>query len=96
LAVIFPGSQALWRSSFGQHLQHDHGVDLVGVQLGRQAVEVQSQLGQVAGIVGQGALAPAGDGDFLAELLVKFTESCYISTGSLEDGLLFFFILRRG
>jgi hypothetical protein len=63
---------------------------LPGPHAGRQAVEVQGQLGQVAGIVGQGALAPAGDGDFLAELLVKFTESCYISTGSLEEGLLFF------
>ena len=70
-------------------------IDLVCVELGRQAVEVQGQLGQVAGIVGQGALAPAGDGDFLAELLVKLAESCYISTGSLDEGLLFFFILRR-
>jgi hypothetical protein len=66
-------------------------VDLVGIELGRQAVEVQGQCGQVAG-----ALAPAGDGDFLAELLVKLAESCYISTGSLDEGLLFFFILRRG
>jgi hypothetical protein len=70
-------------------------VDLVGVQLGRQAIEVQGQLGQVAGIIGKRALAPAGDGDFLAELLVKLAESCYISTGSLDEGVLFFFILRR-
>ena len=68
-------------------------IDLVGVELGRQAVEVQGQLGQVAGVVGKGTLAPAGDGDFLAELLVKLAESCYISTGSLNKGLLFFFIL---
>jgi hypothetical protein len=68
-------------------------VDLVGVELGRQAVEVQGQFGQVAGVVGKGALAPAGNGDFLAELLVKLAESCYISTGSLNKGLLFFFIL---
>jgi hypothetical protein len=54
---------------------------------------VQGQLGQAAGIVGKGALAPTGNGDFLAELLVKFTESSYISTGSLDKGLLFFFIL---
>ena len=67
-------------------------IDLVCVKLGRQAVEVQGQLGQVAGIVGKGALAPASDGDFLAELLVKLAESCYISTGSLDEGLLFFFI----
>jgi hypothetical protein len=70
-------------------------VDLIGVEEGRQAVEVQGQLGQVAGIVGKGALAPAGDGDFLAELLVKFAESSYISTGSLDKGVLFFFILIR-
>ena len=76
--------------------QVDVIVNLVGVELGRQAVEVQGQLGQVAGIVGQGALAPAGDGDFLAELLVKLAESCYISTGSLDKGLLFFFILITG
>ena len=76
--------------------QVDVIVNLVGVELGRQAVEVQGQLGQVAGIVGQGALAPAGDGDFLAELLVKLAESCYISTGSMDEGLLFFFILIRG
>ena len=68
-------------------------VDLVGVKLGRQAVEVQGQFGQVAGVVGKGTLASAGDGDFLAELIVKFAESCYISTGSLDKGLLFFFIL---
>ena len=71
-------------------------VDQVGVELGRQAVEVQGQLGQVAGVVRQGALAPAGNGDFLAELLVKLAESCYISTGSLNKGLLFFFILITG
>ena len=67
-------------------------VNLVCVELGRQAVEVQGQLSQVAGIVGKGALAPASDGDFLAELLVKLAESCYISSGSLDEGLLFFFI----
>ena len=76
--------------------QVDVIVNLVGVELGRQAVEVQGQLGQVAGVVGQSTLAPAGDGDFLAELFVKFTESCYISTGSLDKGLLFFFILITG
>jgi hypothetical protein len=70
-------------------------VDLVGIEPGRQAVEVQSQFSQVAGIVGKGALAPAGDGDFLAELFVKLSESSYISTGSLDKGLLFFFILIR-
>ena len=67
-------------------------VDLVCVELGRQEVEVKGQLGQVPGVVGKGALPPAGDGYFLAELLVKFLESCYISTGSLDKGLLFFFI----
>jgi hypothetical protein len=67
-------------------------VDLVSVELSRQAVEMQGQLGQVAGVVLQCALAPAGDGDFLLELLVKLAESCYISTGSLDEGLLFFFI----
>jgi hypothetical protein len=71
-------------------------VDLVGIQLGGQAVEVQSQFGQVAGVVGKGALAPAGDGYFLAELFVKLAESCYISTSSLDEGLLFFFILITG
>ena len=54
---------------------------------------MQGQLGQVTGIVGKGALASVGNGDFLAELLVKLAESCYISTGSLDKGLLFFFIL---
>lgn len=67
-------------------------VYLVCVELGRQAVEVQGQFGQVAGVVGKGTLASASDGDFLAELLVKLAESCYISTGSLNKGLLFFFI----
>ena len=67
-------------------------VDLVCVKLGRQTVEVQGQFGQVAGVVGKRALASAGDGDFLSELLVKLAESCYISTGSLDEGLLFFFI----
>ena len=76
--------------------QVDVIVNLVGVELGRQAVEVKGQFGQVAGVVGKGALASAGDGYFLAELLVKFLESCYISTGSLDKGLLFFFILIRG
>jgi hypothetical protein len=65
-------------------------VDLVGVELGGQEVEVQSQFGQVTAVVVKGALAPAGDGGFLAELFVKFTGSSYISTGSLEEGLLFF------
>ena len=57
---------------------------------------MQGQLGQVAGVVGKRALAPAGDGDFLLDLLVKLAESCYISTGSLDEGLLFFFILITG
>jgi hypothetical protein len=59
-------------------------VYLVRIQLGRQAVEVQGQLGQVVGVIGKRALAAARQGDFLVELLVKLLESCYFSTGSLD------------
>ena len=59
-------------------------VYLVRVQLGRQAVEVQGQFGQVVGVVGKRALAAAGQCDFLVELLVKLLESGYLSTGSLD------------
>jgi hypothetical protein len=69
-------------------------VDLVGVQLGGQAVEVQGQPGQVVGIVVQSALAATGDGDFPAELLVKLAETCYLTAGSLDEGWLFFFIFN--
>jgi hypothetical protein len=67
-------------------------VNLVGIKLGREAIKVQGQFGQVVAVVLERALAAAGDGDFLGELLVKFAESCYISTGSLDKGKLFFFI----
>ena len=43
-------------------------VDPVWVYLGGQFVEVERQLGQVAGIVGQGAFALACDGNFLLKL----------------------------
>jgi hypothetical protein len=59
-------------------------VYLVRIQLGRQAVEVQGQLGQVVGVIVERALAAARQGDFLVELLVKLLESGYISTGSLD------------
>ena len=59
-------------------------VYLVGVQLGRQAVEVQGQFGQVVGVVGKRALAAAGQRDFLVELLVKLLESGYLRTSSLD------------
>jgi len=59
-------------------------VYLVSIQLGRQAVEVQGQFGQVVGVVGKCTLAAAGQRDFLVELVVKLLESCYFSTGSLD------------
>ena len=59
-------------------------VYLVGVQLGRQAVEMQGQLGQVVGVIAKRALAAARNGDFLVELLVKLLESGYLRTGSLD------------
>jgi hypothetical protein len=43
--------------------------------------------------VGKGALAPASESDFLAELLVKLVESCYIGTGSLDCEFALFFHL---
>jgi hypothetical protein len=46
----------------------------------------------VVGIIAQGALAPAGNGNFLAELLVKFTETCYIRTGCFDKVFFFFMI----
>ena len=70
-------------------------VELVGVQLGGQAVKVQGHLGQVVAVVFERALAAAGDGDFFGELLVKLAESGYIRAGSLDKGWLFFFILCK-
>lgn len=64
---------------------------LVGVQGGRQAVEVQGQFGQVVAVVFQGAFTAARQGDFLVELLIKFAETCYISAGSV-NGVCFFFM----
>ena len=43
-------------------------VDPLGVDLGGQFVEMQCQLGQVPGVVGQGAFALAGDYNFLFKL----------------------------
>ena len=69
-------------------------VDLVGIHFGGNLVEVDCQLGKVAGVVGERAGAFASDGNFLAELLVKFTETRYIRTGCL-DKVFFFFMIEK-
>jgi hypothetical protein len=67
-------------------------VDLLGIDISRQFVEMQGQLCQVVGIIAQGAFTSACHGDFLAELLVKFTETCYIRTGCFDKVCFFFMI----
>lgn len=67
---------------------------LVRVQGCGDTVKMHRQLGQVVGIIAQGALPSAGHCDFLAELLVKFPESCYIGAGCL-DKVCFFFMIER-
>lgn len=69
-------------------------VYLVGIYFGGYLVEVDCQLGKVAGVVGECAGAFASDGNFLAELLVKFTETSYIRTGCL-DKVFFFFMIDK-
>lgn len=69
-------------------------VDLVGIYFGGYLVEVDCQLGKVSGVVGKCAGAFASDGNFLAELLVKFTETCYIRTGCF-DKVFFFFMIDK-
>lgn len=68
-------------------------IDLLGIDLGRQFVEMQGQLCKVVGLIAQGAFTSAYHGDFLAELLVKFPKSCYIGTGLL-DKVCFFFMIK--
>ena len=67
-------------------------VDLVGIHFGGNLVEVDCQLGKMPGVVGERTRAFPGDGNFLAELLVKFTETCYIRTGCLDKVFFFFMI----
>ncbi|WP_222707314.1 hypothetical protein, partial [Pontibacter qinzhouensis] len=61
-------------------------------ELRGEAIKVQGQFCQVVGIVPEGALASAGNGDFLKELLVKLMKTCYLGTSSLDKVKLFFFI----
>jgi hypothetical protein len=67
-------------------------VYLVGIDFCGNAVEMECQLGEVPGVVGQGAGTLACNGNFLSELLVKFTETCYIGTGGLDKVFFFFMI----
>lgn len=69
-------------------------VDLVGIHFGGNPVEMECQLGQVAGVVGKRTLAFASNCDFLPELLVKFPESYYIGAGCLDE-VCFFFMIER-
>ena len=68
-------------------------VHLVRVQCSGQSIEMYRQFGQVVGIIPQGAFAPAGNNDFLAEFLIKFLESCYLRASSLDKVGFFFMIM---
>lgn len=67
-------------------------VDPLRVNFGRQFIEVDSQFGQMSGIVGKGAFAFAGNDNFLFKLGKQFGKTCYIGTGSLEEIFFFFMI----
>jgi hypothetical protein len=68
-------------------------VDLVGIHFGGNLVKVDYQLGKVPGVVLQRARAFTREGNFLGELLVKFTETCYIRTCGFYK--VFFFLLKK-
>lgn len=67
-------------------------VDLLGVNLGRYLIKVNGKFCQVMRVIAQCALTSASNGDFLAELLVKFPESCYIRAGCFDKVCFFFMI----
>ena len=69
-------------------------VNLVWVHFGWYLVEMERKLGKVPGVVGKGTGAFSRNSDFLAELLVKFTKTCYIGTGCF-DKVCFFFMIER-
>lgn len=70
-------------------------VDPFRVHFGKQFIEVDLQFGQMAGIVGQGALTFPCNGHFLLKLSEQFSKSCYIRTSSLEEVFFFFMINKR-
>ena len=69
-------------------------VNLIGIYFSGNLVKVDCQLSKVSGVIGKRTWAFAGDGNFLAELLVKFTETCYIRTGCF-DKVFFFFMIEK-
>lgn len=60
------------------------------VQVNGAAFEEERQPGETAGIIGQGALAFAGNGDGLLELSVKVLKTVYGFTRFFNEGLVFF------
>lgn len=67
-------------------------VDPVGVNIGWYLIKVNGKFCKVMGVIAQGTFSSAGNCDFLAELLVKFTETCYIRTGCFDKVCFFFMI----